>query len=340
MTTTPRVSVVMLAFGDEPVLRLAVDAVLASTGVDVDLVLVDNGCTSSAVRDLRPDPRLRVVVPESNLGFAGGVNYGARSAEGEWLALVNSDAEVDREALSELVSVAARPDVGIASGSIRLASDPSTMNSAGNPVHVVGLSWAGGLGEPATAHAEEADVASASGAGLVLSRALWTQLGGFADEYFAYHEDVDLSWRTWQAGLRVVYVPDAVVVHHYEFSRNPLKMFLLEKNRQVFLRTAYGPRLRAVTWLPVTALDLAMELVARSQGWSAEKRRARTWLRENSDWVESRRRQVQAARTVPDRDLVHLLTAHLDQQVFPLPRGAGVLQWAMRAYWSAVRRFV
>jgi GT2 family glycosyltransferase len=340
VTALPRVTVVMLAYGDEPVLGTAVDSVLASTGVDVDLVLVDNGCTSDAVRDLPGDPQLRVVVPTTNLGFAGGVNHGARSAEGEWLALVNSDAEVRPDALAKLVAVASRPDVGIASGSIRLASDPSTMNSAGNPVHVVGLSWAGGLGDPASAHAQEADVASASGAGLVLSRDLWTRLGGFADEYFAYHEDVDLSWRTWQAGLRVVYVPDAVVVHHYEFSRNDLKMFLLEKNRQVFLRTAYGPRLRAATWLPTTALDVAMSVVARAQGWSAEKRRARTWLRDNAAWVESRRRQVQAARTVPDRDLVHLLTARLDQQVFPLPRGAGVLQAVMQGYWSVARRFV
>lgn len=340
MSVSPRVSVVMLAYGDEAYLGSAVEAVLASVGVDVDLVLVDNGCTSDAVRTLPGDPRLLVVTPDENLGFAGGVNFGAGSAHGDWLALVNSDAEVAPDALARLVSVAARPGVGIASGSIRLASDPSTMNSAGNPLHVVGLSWAGGLGEPASSHAVEADVASASGAGLVLSRDLWQQLEGFADEYFAYHEDVDLSWRTWQAGLRVVYVPDAVVVHHYEFSRNALKMYLLEKNRQIFLRTAYGRRLRAATWIPVTALDVAMSVVARAQGWSAEKRRARTWLRDNSAWIRARRAHIQSTRRVGDRDLLHLLTATLDQQVFPLPRGAGVLQNVMRAYWAVARRLV
>ena len=61
MSVSPRVSVVMLAFGDEAYLGPAVEAVLASVGVDVDLVLVDNGCTSDAVRTLPDDPRLLVV---------------------------------------------------------------------------------------------------------------------------------------------------------------------------------------------------------------------------------------------------------------------------------------
>jgi hypothetical protein len=90
----------------------------------------------------------------------------------------------------------------------------------------------------------------------------------------------------------------------------------------------------------VTALDVAMSVVARAQGWSAEKRRAHTWLRENSDWIRARRAHIQSTRRVGDRDLLHLLTANLDQQVFPLPRGAGVLQGAMRAYWAVARRLV
>jgi len=336
----PRVTVVTLAYGAEPVLHASVASVLASTGVDVDVVLVDNGCTTDAVQTLPADPRLRIVTPADNLGFAGGVNFGARSAEGEFLSLVNSDAEVRPDTLAKLVAVASRPEVGIASGSIRLASDPEVINSAGNPVHVVGLSWAGGLDEPASRHAQEARVASASGAGLVLSRDLWLRLEGFADEYFAYHEDVDLSWRTWQQGLEVVYVPDAVVLHHYEFSRNALKMYLLEKNRQIFLRTAYGPRLRAATWLPTTALDVAMRIVARAQGWSDENARAHRWITDNRTWLRDRRAWVQSVRTTPDRALVPLLTATLDQQVFPLPRGAGALQTLMRVYWSVARRFV
>lgn len=340
MTAPERITVVVLAFGDEPILHEAVQAVLGSEGVDVDVVLVDNGCTSDAVRSLPEDERLRIVTPAENLGFAGGVNHGARDVTTEYLALVNSDAVVRPDTLARLVAVASQDDVGIASGSIRLASDPDSMNSAGNPVHVVGLSWAGGLGEPASEHSDRRDVASASGACLVLRTSLWQELDGFADEYFAYHEDVDLSWRTWMSGRRVVYVPDAVAVHHYEFSRNALKMFLLEKNRLIFVRTTYGDRLLAAVRLPMAVLDVVLRRVAHSQGWGEEKRRADGWVRDNAAWIADRRRQVQSRRRAPDRDLVHLLTAQVDQQVFSTPRGTSALQLVMRAYWAVVRRFV
>jgi GT2 family glycosyltransferase len=338
--TRPAVAVVMLAYGDEPVLHDAVRSVLGSEGVDVSVVLVDNGCTSDAVSTLPSDERVQVLVPDENLGFAGGVNHGAAVADAPYLCLVNSDAEVDPGAIAALVRVAARPDVGIASGSIRLADRPDLMNSAGNPVHVVGLSWAGAFEEPASEHAEEREIASASGAGLVLRREVWDRLGGFDATYFAYHEDVDLSWRAWQLGLRVLFVPDAVVYHHYEFSRNSRKMFLLERNRRIFLATLYGPRLRAVTALPTWAVGVALGIVARGQGWAPEHRQARQWIRAHGPWLRERRAAVARSRTVDDRTMARLLTPVLDQQVFPLPPGSGVLQALMRGYWAVARRLL
>src|SRR3712207_9066101 len=77
-----RVSAVILAWGDEPVLEEAVHAALASEGVDVDVVLVDNGCTSDAVTRLAGVAGVTGVEPGENLGFAGGCNLGAARASG------------------------------------------------------------------------------------------------------------------------------------------------------------------------------------------------------------------------------------------------------------------
>ena len=60
---------------------------------------------------------------------------------------------------------------------------------------------------------------------------MWDLLGGMDESYFMYHEDTDLSLRCHLAGLDVVYCPDAVATHAYEFSRNTGKMFYLERNR-------------------------------------------------------------------------------------------------------------
>ncbi|MCP6286175.1 glycosyltransferase, partial [Klebsiella pneumoniae] len=73
------------------------------TGVSLEIVLVDNGCTTSAVADVTGRPGVRVVRPEKNLGFAGGVNLGARESRAPFIAMVNSDAEVEPDCLRLLV---------------------------------------------------------------------------------------------------------------------------------------------------------------------------------------------------------------------------------------------
>ena len=336
----PEVDVVMLGYGDEPYLADALEAVAASTGVRPRTVLVDNGTSRDDLDELCARTGATLVRPGRNLGFTGGVNLGLAQGVAPYVALVNSDAIVAPDALARLVAVAAAPDVGIASGDIRLADDPSTMNSAGNPLHVLGLSWAGGLGDPATAHAEPADVASASGAGVVLRREVWEQLQGFPEEFFAYQEDLELSWRTWQAGLRVRYVPGAVVVHHYAFGRHPAKMYLLERNRLLFVLTTYGGRTLAALALPLLAFEAAMLLVATLQGWGRQKLRGWWWVLRHAAWVRARRRRVQDARQVRDRDLAHLWTTRFDPAVMPLPPGSGVLQGLLAAYWRAGRPLV
>lgn len=336
----PGVGVVMLAYGAEPVIDEAIAAVLGSRDVTVSLVVVDNGCDRPDLAELCSRPGVRLVRPATNLGFTGGVNLGARHVAEPFLALVNSDAVVERDALARLAAVAARPEVGIASGSIRLASDPTRMNSAGNPVHVLGLCWAGGLGESAREHAAEVDVPAASGAGMVLRRQVWDELGGFPDEFFAYQEDLELSWRCWQSGRSVRYVPDAVVVHHYEFSRNDLKMYLLERNRLLFVLTCYGSRTLALLAVPLLAFELAMAAVAALQGWGGRKARGWWWVLRHAGWVRARRRRVQAVRRVPDRDLVPLWSDRFDPAALPLPSWAAPVQMVLAAWWRLVRRAV
>ena len=334
------VSAVVLAYGDQPYLFEVVDSVLASTGIDVEVVVVDNGCTSPDLSPLRTRAGVTLVEPGHNTGFTGGCNLGAAKAAGDLLAFVNSDAIVEPGALAALAEVAARPEVGIASASLRLAEDPDRMNSAGNPLHVLGLSWAGGLGEPAEHYRAESDIASATGAAMMMRRDVWEILGGFTAEFFAYCEDADLSLRCWQAGWRVRYVPSAVVRHHYEFSRNPAKWYLLERNRLAMLLCDYETRTLLLLAPALLALECALLVVASTSGWAGAKLRGYRWLWQNRSWLRARRRQVRAGRRRSDRELASLLTARFDAQVLPLPAGTFLLNTAMGLYWALVRRLL
>jgi len=334
------VTAVIVSFGAQPWLEQCVDATLGSTGVAVDVVVVDNGDTSGAVKRLAGRPGVRVLSPGQNTGFAAGCNAGVAAATGEVVALVNPDVIVEPDALAGLAAVAAEPIVGIVTSSLRLADAPEMMNSAGNPVHYLGLAWAGGHGEPAERYEKRRAVASASGACCALRRSLWTDLGGFEAAYFAYHEDVEISLRCWERGLEVVYVPDAVARHHYEFGRNKLKSELLERNRWFTVLTVYSSRTLWLLSPALAVLELAVLAGATAQGWLPAKLAGYRWLVRNRRLVRERRAQLQAERTRPDRDLVPVLEARFEPTNVDAPPGFSVLNAVLSAYWALVRRFL
>ena len=337
---TPRVSAVVLAYGPEPWLGRCIEGVLASEGVDVDVVLVDNGGADETVSTFVGRDRVRIVGSGTNLGFSGGCDLGVAASDGDYVALVNGDLVVDPDALARLVEVAADPAIGIAAGSVRLSSDRELLNSSGNAVHFLGFSWVEGFELPAATHAIDRDVAGAMGALVVLRREVWDDLGGFPEQFFAFHEDADLSWRAWQRGLRVHYVPEAIGVHRYEFGREGSKMYLAERNRWIFVLGCWDGRTLALLAPAFLAMEVAIAAAAAAGGWFGDKRRGWVWLWRNRRWLAERRRQVQADRRRTDRELAPLMAVRMDARNFELPEWARPFDVALGWYWRVVRRLL
>ncbi|HYN56896.1 MAG TPA: glycosyltransferase family 2 protein [Motilibacterales bacterium] len=327
-----RASAIVLAHGAERTLEQCVAALVADGAEDI--VVVDNEAAPESVDAVRAMPRVRVLSPGRNLGYAGGCNYAAGHARGDVLVFVNSDAQVLPGALAALVRRVADPEVGLVSASIRLADDPDLLNSAGNPVHYLMFSWVGGFREPAADHAEVTEVASITGVTFAVRREVWDALGGFDADYVAYCEDVYLSMRAWQAGYRVVHEPAAVVLHHYDFSRNAAKFYLLERNRLLnLLLLPSGRTLRRVA-LPALVVEGGVLLVALRDGWARDKVDGWRWLVAHRRSLAERRRTIQVQRRVPDRELAHLLRGPLDP---PIGLGPGVpapVSRTLAQYWG------
>jgi GT2 family glycosyltransferase len=304
----PSVSVIVLAYGAEPLLDDCIRSILASRDVDVALHLVDNGCSNPSLAELGGLPGVRLHVPMENLGFAGGVAFGVGHAAGDFLCFINSDAVVEPDAIAALVGRAGDPGVGVVSGSVRFHRDPATVNSAGNPLHVLGFAWAGGFGAPADDHRVGRPVAVASGAAMAMRRQVWDELGGFEPRFFMYHEDVDLSVAAWQHGYSVEYVPAAVVHHDYEFSRTSTKLYYAERNRLVVLLTRWPRRLLTAILPLVVVVELGTVVAGGLPGLRKAKLQGWWWLVHNRRWLRDRRRDNLAASVQPDAFVRHLET--------------------------------
>lgn len=332
-------TVIVLAWKDEPWLGACVDSVLRSSGIEVELVVVDNGCRPDDLAGVPDHDRLRLLEPGSNLGFAGGCNFGVSVATGEFVALLNSDCLVMPDTLHQLVEEARRPGVGPVMASVRIADTPDLVNSSGNPVHLVGLSWAGGLYRTEERVAPY-DVTAASGACVVLRRSVWDRLGGFDSEYFAYVEDTELSLRAWQQGLAPRCVPTAVALHHYEFSRNDTKMYLLERNRLMMIATLWSTRALVVLGPLLAAVEMVLICHAAREGWAGHKVRGWRWLWSNRTHLQRRRREVQAQRTQSNAEWMRRLTPDLDEQVMGSPTLTRFANALVRIYWFVARRLI
>lgn len=338
LANKPTVSLVVLGYGRE----LYLEACLSSVGRELrecdQLLLVDNGIANRHQRtSLWPGPT-ELVGDGRNLGFAGGCNYAAARARGDVLVFVNSDAILRPGAVSALVEAVHGDRVGLVCGCLRLASQPDIVNSAGNPLHYLGITWAGGYGESAEDHIQPGSVAVVTGGLFAIRRAVWEELGGFDDTYFAYHEDADLSVRCWLSGREVRYVPSAVADHHYEFSRHPEKLYLVERNRLFMVLTDYpSPLLRRV--LPMLLFtEPALLALAITQGWARKKLRSWWWLLRHTATIRARRREVQAAVREPAEVLAAVMVSKFANLPGAAPPALRTINRVSHAYSSRVIR--
>lgn len=334
----PTLSVLVVAYDSRDDLARTLPAVLPELGEDGELIVVENkpgDGSAEVVRELAP--AARIVRMGRNTGFAGGCNAGAEAASGDLLVVLNPDAaplpgfgEAIRRPWLEGRGWAAWQGL-VADGAA------SRINSAGNPVHFTGIVWAGGHDRPLAEAPPAGGVPALSGACLAIPLVEWRRMGGFAERFFMYHEDVDLSIRLRMAGGTVGIEPAAVVAHDYEFGANGEKWRWLERNRLAFLVRTYPAPLLALLAPALVATEIALLLVSASGGWGRQKLRADFEFLRWLPRLLRERRQLQRRRTVTAAEFASWLQADLDSSMIsPLARSSPA-RWLLRTYWRLVR---
>ena len=296
------------------------------------MIVVDNG------GDAEVRQGVMLLSPGENIGFAAGNNLGARRSTGDALVFLNPDTVVAPGALQELVRPLEDASIGIVTARLRLLDRPELLNSAGNEVHVTGIAWAGLYGRPAESVSELRDVAFPTGAAMAIRRELFEELGGFTEELFMYQEDLELGWRARLRGLRVVVNPGADVYHHYEFGRNPGKQYLLERNRLVFVLSAYSPRLLFLLSPVLLSTEAAMLVLAVKEGWARDKLAGWGWVLRHAGWLRRHRRETQRLRRVRDRDLAVYLSPIVAPGMIPVPSPVRAINPLVARYWNLVKK--
>jgi GT2 family glycosyltransferase len=333
----PTLSVLIVAYDSRDDLRKTLPALLTELGEGDELIVVENKAgdgSAELARELAP--AARIVRMGRNAGFAGGCNAGAEVANGDLLVILNPDA-APLPGFGEAIRRPRREGRGwVAWQALVADGEARAVNSAGNPVHFTGIVWAGGHGERLNTVTAPGEVTVASGACLAIPLAHWRRVGGFPEQFFMYHEDVDLSVRLRMGGGTVGIEPSAIVAHDYEFGANSDKWRWLERNRLAFLVRTYPASLLMLLAPALLATELALLVVSTAGGWGRQKLRANLEFLRWLPRLLRERRTIQRARTISPAEFAALLTPDLNSPLIsPLARSLPV-RLALRTYWRAV----
>jgi GT2 family glycosyltransferase len=310
------VSVIVVAWQSGGDLTRCLAALAAQTVRPLEILLVDNASTDGAPEAaLQAVPGVTLIAAGANLGFAAGVNLGARQARGEWLALVNPDAFAAPDWLERLLAGAARsPQVGCFGCRQAMAGEAGRLDGLGDVMSLPGIPYRGGYGLADPGPVEEGECFSACGGAMLVRRSLFEALGGFDEELFMYCEDVDLGYRIRLAGGACRVIPDAVVEHRgsastggagsdfasFHGARNRIRVFIKDTPPVLFWLT-----------LPLHVLATAvLFLRLAGQGRLAPNLRGARAALSDLPAALAARRRTQATRTATSWEIARAMTCN------------------------------
>lgn len=243
---------------EEETLACAETALAQDAGVATEIVIVDNESTPESRRRLAGGPG-RLVTLERNMGFTGGMNAGAAAAHGAFVALLNNDLRLPSGWLRQGLAVMTDPKVAV------LGGRSLSTGSGGRGDTVPRIDPDAGFAHLLDVEVRAADVASVDGGHLLVRRTAWDALGGFDDDFFAYHEDVDLCARALAAGWTVRYEPALAVWHPRGSSSDRVALrrsYWAKRNRLVLIAKHFP----AGRWRRMTAAAAAEYLSIAARG--------------------------------------------------------------------------
>ena len=217
-------------------LRACLASLARQEGIPFETIVVDNGSVDGSAEMASGEFRARVIRNSENRGFCAANNQGIAAARGEFVALLNNDAEAEPGWLAALARACQRgPEVGMAASKILVWEDPRRIDKAGHLIFPDGQNRGRGTGALDRGQFDrEEEVLWPDGCAALYRHQMLDQIGGFDEDFFAYGDDAELGLRARIAGWKCRYAPDAVVRHHRGATLGKgsgARLELIERNR-------------------------------------------------------------------------------------------------------------
>lgn len=253
---------------------------VVATTSDADIVVADNGSTDDSVAWLKESmPAVKLVLLDKNYGFAEGYNRALAQLDGyDIFILLNSDIEPAEGWLAPLIEqLECNEDVAVVVPKIlddKCRSKFEYAGASGGFIDILGYPFCrgrilGSIEEDNGQYDSPCDVMWGSGAAFCCRAEVYKELGGLSKEFFAHQEEIDLCWRVWLSGRRVVVEPRSKVYHlggATLSADSPFKTMLNHRNNLAMLFRCASPMQRLLVAVVRPMLDFAAAMSYLLQG--------------------------------------------------------------------------
>ena len=224
-----KISIIIVSFNTKHLIDRCFESVKNSVGnLDYEIIVVDNMSKDGSYDYIREKyPEVKLIQSGGNIGFAAANNLGYKSAEGEYIILLNSDAFMVEDGLKKAAEKMEK-DKTIGLAGVKLIGEkgewqPSARSFPGIFTEFVTIS---GLSNkyPKSKLFGKVDMTYCDqnrdifcdwvpGAFSIIRREAIEKAGFFDERFFLYYEEVDLCKRIKEAGYKIVYWSDIKVIH-------------------------------------------------------------------------------------------------------------------------------
>jgi GT2 family glycosyltransferase len=308
----PEFSIIVLNWNGRRFLKTCLSALRRQTFRDFEVIFVDNASQDGSVEYVRMNfPEVFVVSLQSNLGFTGGNLAGYEHAAGEWIILLNNDTEADENWLAALHEAGEKHvGAGILACKMLYFDERKKIDNCG-----FDMTRAGTTVERGRDHSDgsrwnlECDVFGACAGAAAYRRSMLTDTGFLDSDFFMTYEDVDLSFRAQLRGHRCIFVPSAVVYHHYRATMKayPSRQVYFSQRNIEFVYLKNMPLALMLRYLPQKVLyELGAALYFTRQGTGSAFVKAKLDVLRNLPSVLRKRREIQTRRILSNARILEL----------------------------------
>ena len=210
----PLLSIIIVNFNGANYIEACLNSVFESdVNFKFEVILVDNNSQDNSLEILEKfKDKISLIINEKNMGFSYANNQAAKVSKGELLFLLNNDTKIETQTIQKLIDYQKEnPDLG--------AIMPRLLNADGS-IQCPGSS----LNHWRYKSSKPTKVPFLSGAAIVMTKKLYTEVGGLDENYFFYTDDIDLSKTLIRKGYVLMYYPLAQLIHYGGLSTKTRKV--------------------------------------------------------------------------------------------------------------------